>query len=125
MSHSCAEEHSCVEAASLLLMNEEGNMLKNDEWTIVKEIISDSDTRDGEKIVNRQLETLGSNANSKTSLVPDICHFIKCMANGFCTFKEKNSEFSGVCLLDANRIRAMSSNVSCHLKCNNKIDKII
>ena len=55
--------------------------------------------------------------------MPDIGHFIECMFNGFYAFKEKNSEFLGISLLDPNRIRATSSDVSRHLKFYNKIDK--
>ena len=45
---SCAEEHTHNEGASLLIMDEEGKMLNNDEEIFMKEIISDGCTR-GEK----------------------------------------------------------------------------
>ena len=53
----------------------------------------------------------------------DIGHFIKCMCNVFHAFKHKNSEFSGVNLLDPNRTRAIYSDASRHLKSYNKLDK--
>ena len=52
---SCVEDYACAEAASLLLMDEEGNMLNTDEGMFAKEIVSDGDTRSGTKFINRQL----------------------------------------------------------------------
>ena len=91
ISPSRTEEHACIESVSLLLMDEEGNILNNDEVIFAKEIMSDGDTRGRNKFINSQLEILGSRANSKASLIPDIHHFIKCASNRFCTFKEKKS----------------------------------
>ena len=114
---------ACAEAVSLLQMNEEGSMLRNDEGMLSKEIMSDGDTRGDTKFVNRQLETTGSNVHDKESLIPGIGHFIKFLSNVFCAFNDKNSKFSGVSLLDPNRIRAISSNSSNHLKSHDEFYK--
>ena len=53
----------------------------------------------------------------------DIGHFSKSMSKGFCAFKDKNSEFTSVSLLDLNRIIAISSDVPHHLKRHNKLDE--
>ena len=71
------------------LMDEEGTILNNDEVAFTKEIASDGNTRGRSKLINRELEKLGSNANTKASLIPDIVHFIKHMSNECHAFKEK------------------------------------
>ena len=80
-------------------------------------------TKEMGKLISRQLEMLGSNDAEKDKLMPDIGHFIKSISNGFHSFKDKKSEFSGVSLLDPNRVRSTSSDVSRHLKDYHKIDK--
>ena len=97
-------------------MDEEVNMLSNNEGVLAKEIASDGDKIVVIKFFSRQLETIGSNACDKASLVSGIGNFVKYVSNGFCAFKDKNSEYLGVILLDPNLIRAISSDVSRHLK---------
>ena len=55
MPPSCAEEYACAETASLLLINEEGNMTNNDEGVFAKEITSDGDIIGGAKFVNKKI----------------------------------------------------------------------
>ena len=111
-----AEEHACADAASLLLLNQDGNMLENDEGIFAAEIAGDGDTRGGLNFIDRQCEIIGLSAANLPQLMPHAGHFIKCISNGFCSFKEKHKEHSGVNLLDPNRIRSMPSDVSRHLK---------
>ena len=74
-------------------MDEEWSILNNDEGVFAKEISSDGDTRGGTKCINKKLETIGSNACNKKSLVPDIGHFVKCASNRFHAFKDKKYGF--------------------------------
>ena len=123
VSPASAEEHACVDAASLLLLNQDGNMLENDEGIFAMEIAGDGDTRGGLKFIERQCEIIGPSAANLAKLMPDVEHFIKCISNGFYSFKEKHKEYSGVNLLDPNSIRSISSDVSRHLKTYYAIDK--
>ena len=72
-----------------------------------------------------QNEIIGCAADRVAEHIPDIGHFIKCVSNGFYKLKEKNKEFSGVGLLDVSRIKAVSADVSRHLREYNIVRKSI
>ena len=68
------------------------------------------------KLIARQAEIIGKEAQNIAEQIPDIGHFIKCISNGFHTIRRKNKEFSGVGLLELKRIRSIFTDVSRHLR---------
>ena len=111
-----AEELACIEAAELLLTDTDGNLLDDSQAIFCDTVVSDGDTRGSLKLIARQAEIIGNEAKNIAEQIPDIGHFIKCISNGFYTIKTKNKEFSGVGLLEPQRIRSISADVSRHLR---------
>ena len=111
-----AEEIACVEAADRLLNDENGKPLPSDEAIFAEVVVSDGDTRGSLKFIETQKKNLGEPAGVNSTHVPDIGHFIKCISNGFYKLRTTNKEVSGVGLLEPNRIRSMSADVSRHLR---------
>ena len=87
-----AEEIACVQAGVEFLVNSDGQFWPDDKAIFANVVVSDGDT------------------------IPDIGHFIKCISNGFYTFKTKKKQFGGDGLLDPGRICSISSDVSRHLR---------
>ena len=112
-----AEEIACVQAATELLEDEDCNFLSNSEAIFADLVVSDGDTTGSLKLIAKQAEMIGETVKGIAEQIPDIGHFIKCISNGFYTFKTKNRQFRGVGLLDPNRIRSISADVSRHLRC--------
>ena len=121
----CAEEYACIEAAGLLLNDEDGNPLPDNVALFGDRLVTDGDTRGSIKFITLQNEIIGSAADRVAEHIPGIGHFIKCVSNGFYKLKEKNKEFSGVGLLDVSRIKAVSADVSRHLREYNIVRKSI
>ena len=111
-----AEEIACVQAGVELLVNSDGKFLPDDEAIFANIVVSDGDTTGSLKLIAKQAELIGDAAKNVADQIPDIGHFIKCISNGFYTFKMKNKQFGGVGLLDPSRIRSISSDVSRHLR---------
>ena len=102
-----AEEIACGEAAYQLLFNKDGSMKSTEEAIFADAICSDGDTRGSFKFIDRQVELLGECVKNIAEHIPDIGHLIKCISNGFYTFKEKKI-YGGVNMLDVLRIKSIS-----------------
>ena len=121
----CAEEYACVEAAYLLLNDKDGHPLPDDVAIFGDRLVTDCDTRGSIKFIGLQNEIIGSAADCVAEHIPDIGHVIKYVSNGFYKLKEKNKELSGVGLLDVSHIKAISADVSRHLRAYNIVHKSI
>ena len=110
-----AEELACLEAAELLLTDEDGNLLDGSQAIFCDTVVSDGDTRGSLKLIARQAAIIGKEAENIAEQIPYIGHFIKCISNGFYTIRIKNKEFSGVGVLEPQRIRSISADVSRYL----------
>ena len=124
VSPAIAEEIACGEAAYQLLYNEDGSMKSTEEAIFADAICSDGDTRGSFKFIDRQVELLGECVKNIAEHIPDIGHLVKCISNGFYTFKDKNKIYGGVNMLDVLRIKSISADVSRHIRDYNK-SKII
>lgn len=81
---SIAEELSCVEAAELILNDEDGNILPDSEVIFGEEV---GDTRGCMILTAKQNEIISEAVDNKGKHIPDIGHFIKFISNRF--YKEK------------------------------------
>lgn len=112
-----AEEYACEEAAEYLLCGPTGEgILPDDEAIFVDEFISDGDTRGAKKFIAKQVEIIGDKANGIAQYFPDFGHFIKCISNALFSLRGKDSTYSGVDLLESSRIKALSADVSRHIR---------
>ena len=91
-------------------------MKSTEEAIFADAICSDGDTRGSFKFIDRQVELLGECVKNIAEHIPDIGHLIKCISNGFYTFKEKNKIYGGVNMLDVLRIKSISADVSRHIR---------
>jgi hypothetical protein len=119
-----AEEYACAEAGQFFLFDEATNDFKaSDGAFFVAEMVTDGDTHGAIKLFKAQEELLTKPYNitlpREPRQLPDIGHFIKTVSNGLYTLGNNNNALKGVSLLEPSRIRAISSDVSKHLRTYN------
>jgi hypothetical protein len=112
-----AEEYACFDAGSLLLKCEDSDdFLPDNEAVFADEIISDGDTRGSKKFIAAQVDAIGDVAANIAIQLPDIGHFIKTVSNALYELAEHDTILKGAYLLEASRIRAMSSDLAGHIR---------
>ena len=72
-----------MEATDILLLDENGDFLTDDQAIFVERIVTDGDTRGSLKFVSKQNKIIGSEYDGQAEHIPDIDHFIKYISNGF------------------------------------------
>jgi len=115
-----AEEYAFEDiAVSYLLDPKTRELLPDDEAIFVDQMVTDGDSRGAKRLIQKQVDVLlehGFDATGLAKQVPDIGHFVKTVSNAFYKLANEDSTIKGAGLLEPTRIRALSSDVSKHLR---------
>eukprot|EP00986_Skeletonema_menzelii_P015095 scaffold11045_cov138-Skeletonema_menzelii.AAC.1 len=111
-----AEEHALEWLAEYLLIDPQTKKLRNDDEAILADLfVADGDTKGATRFINKQASII-TEFDGIALYLPDIGHFIKCISNGFFNLAGKDNTLKGAALLEASRIKAISTDITKILK---------
>lgn len=111
-----AEEHALEWLAEYLLIDPVTKKLRNDDEAILADLfVADGDTKGANRFINKQASII-TEFDGIAIYLPDIGHFIKCISNALYALANKESTLRGAALLEANRIKAISTDITKILK---------
>lgn len=111
-----AEEYALESIAEYLLIDPETKKLRSDDEAILVDwFVADGDTKGAIRFIKKQASII-MEFEGKAIYVPDIGHFIKCISNALFYLAKNNSTLRGVSLLEASRIKAITTDITTIIK---------
>lgn len=111
-----SEELALEEVGELLLLDENGMYLGDEEALFLSLPVTDGDTKGALRLMTRQMAIIGDVALDKAERSPCCTHVSKNMVGGLYKLKTDDTTMAGKGLLEPGRIKQLRSYVHTHLR---------
>mmetsp|Transcript_41972 Transcript_41972/g.88105 ORF Transcript_41972/g.88105 Transcript_41972/m.88105 type:complete len:460 (+) Transcript_41972:37-1416(+) len=115
-SSAAAEEHEAKAAAHELLLDGSGTPRDAKTCVFIDTVVADNDTRGPSNFVKEQNNIIGSLADGKAEIIPDLPHTVNNNNNEFHALMEKDPTFRGRQALTNVRVKSIQADITAAVK---------